>query len=126
MKLATLKDGSRDGRLVVVSRDLKHACRAESISPTLQRALEEWDAIAPRLADLSERLNLGTATNSFAFDPTQAMSPLPRAYQWLDGSVYKNHGELMVRGFDTENKVRVPGWVIEVCMVFSLIEKSLR
>lgn len=108
MKFATLENGTRDGRLVVVSRDLKFACPADAIAPTLQRALDDWDAAAPRLAELYERLNRGAAANAFAFDPARAMSPLPRAYQWLDGSVYRNHGELMIRGFDTENKVRVP------------------
>ena len=105
MKLATLKNGSRDGRLVVVSRDLATACAAEGIAATLQQALDNWSNSAGALRHLYESLNRGAAGGAFAFDPRSAMSPLPRAYQWVDGSVYKNHGELMKRAFDTENKV---------------------
>ncbi|MET0984791.1 MAG: fumarylacetoacetate hydrolase family protein [Steroidobacteraceae bacterium] len=92
MKLATLKNGTRDGRLVVVSRDLKRALDADSIAPTLQRALDDWDRCGPRLAQFSDSLQQG---DGFAFDPAQAMAPLPRAYQWVDGSAYVNHVELV-------------------------------
>jgi fumarylacetoacetate (FAA) hydrolase len=95
MKLATLKDGTRDGMLVVVSRDLKTAHVADGIAPTLQAALDDWAFIAPQLADLYLLLNEGHARRPFDFDPAKCMSPLPRAYQWADGSAYVNHVELV-------------------------------
>jgi fumarylacetoacetate (FAA) hydrolase len=97
MKLATLKDGSRDGQLAVVSRDLSSAHFADGIAPTLQRALDDWNFIAPQLEDLCQTLNLGKAKHAFAFDARRCMAPLPRAFQWLDGSVYANHFELLTR-----------------------------
>ncbi|WP_409432017.1 fumarylacetoacetate hydrolase family protein [Litorimonas sp. RW-G-Af-16] len=93
MKLASLKNG-RDGQLVVVSRDLTQANDASDIAPTMQAALDEWDVIAPQLAARYEMLNAGKA-ESFAFDQSDCESPLPRAYQWLDGSAYLNHVELV-------------------------------
>jgi fumarylacetoacetate (FAA) hydrolase len=104
MKLATLRNGTRDGRLAIVSRDLKRAVFADTIAPTLQRALDDWDRLAPDLRKLSDSLNDGRTTG-FAFDQREAMAPLPRAYQWADGSVFKNHGQLMQKAFDTENKL---------------------
>ncbi|WP_313033194.1 fumarylacetoacetate hydrolase family protein [Massilia alkalitolerans] len=95
MKLATLKDGTRDGMLVVVSRDLKTAHVADGIAPTLQAALDDWAFIAPQLADLYLLLNEGHARRPFDFNPSACMSPLPRAYQWADGSAYVNHVELV-------------------------------
>src|SRR5690242_54399 len=95
MKLATLKDGTRDGALMVVSRDLKTAVMADNIAPTLQRALDDWQFIAPQLEQLYDALNAGRAHRSFDFDPKQCMAPLPRAYQWADGSAYVNHVELV-------------------------------
>ncbi|HET7086012.1 MAG TPA: fumarylacetoacetate hydrolase family protein [Rhizomicrobium sp.] len=92
MKLASLKQG-RDGRLLVVSRDLTRAVDAASIAPTLQVALEDWDHAAPELQDVSDRLNRGIG--GFAFDPADCASPLPRAYQWADGSAYVTHVELV-------------------------------
>lgn len=88
MKLATRIDGSRDGQLVVVSRDLATAHLADAIAPTLQRALDDWSFIAPQLEDLYTTLNQGKARHAFAFDPRQCAAPLPRAYQWLDASAY--------------------------------------
>jgi fumarylacetoacetate (FAA) hydrolase len=95
MKLATLKDGSRDGQLMVVSRDLRHAAIADAIAPTLQRVLDDWTFYAPQLAELYDGLNQGRARHMFAFEPQQCMAPLPRAYQWADGSAYVNHVELV-------------------------------
>lgn len=95
MKLATLRNGSRDGALHVVSRDLQRAGSAEGIAPTLQAALDHWDALAPRLEGLYQALNEGKLPHAIAFDPSRAMSPLPRAYQWLDGSAYLSHVELV-------------------------------
>lgn len=94
MKLASLKQG-RDGELVVVSRDLKQAVKATNIALTLQAALDDWKNCAPRLQALSDELNAGKASLSFAFDETACASPLPRAYQWADGSAYVNHVELV-------------------------------
>jgi fumarylacetoacetate (FAA) hydrolase len=95
MKLATLKDGSRDGALVVVSRDLSTAHYATGIAATLQQALDDWNFISPQLQDLYDTLNNGKARHAFPFDPKQCMAPLPRAYQWADGSAYINHVELV-------------------------------
>ncbi len=95
MKLATLRDGSRDGQLVVVSRDLTLAHHAAGIVGRLQGALDDWNFIAPQLADLYQTLNEGRARHAFPFDPAMAMAPLPRAYQWADGSAYVNHVELV-------------------------------
>ncbi len=91
MKLATLRNGTRDGRLVVVSRDLKRALGAESIAPTMQAALDNWKEAEPKLAHLYDDLNAGRAAEAFDFDETVAEAPLPRAYQWIDGSVYTSH-----------------------------------
>ncbi|MGV3728910.1 fumarylacetoacetate hydrolase family protein [Hydrogenophaga sp.] len=95
MKLATYKDGSRDGQLVVVSRDLSTAHYATGIAHKLQQALDDWNFISPQLQDLYVTLNQGKARHAFPFDPAQCMAPLPRAYQWADGSAYINHVELV-------------------------------
>lgn len=102
MKLATLKDGTRDGQLAVVSRDLKTAHVADGIALTLQRALDDWSFIAPQLEQLYEQLNTGKARRSFDFDPKRCMAPLPRAYQWADGSSYVNHVELVRKARNAE------------------------
>jgi fumarylacetoacetate (FAA) hydrolase len=93
MKLASLKAG-RDGRLVVVSRDLSRCAPGEAIAPTLQRALEGWTETEPRLRALAEDLEAGRVEEQ-AFDEADCASPLPRAYQWLDGSAYVTHVELV-------------------------------
>jgi fumarylacetoacetate (FAA) hydrolase len=93
MKLASLKHG-RDGRLVVVSADLTRATDAFFIAPTLQAALDDWERIGPRLADLAEQLEHGSVP-AFRFHEHDCASPLPRAYQWADGSAYVNHVELV-------------------------------
>ena len=95
MKLATYKDGSRDGQLVVVSRDLSTAHYATGIANKMQQVLDDWGFIAPQLVDLSETLNQGKTRHAFPFDPAMCMAPLPRAYQWADGSAYVNHVELV-------------------------------
>jgi len=95
MKLATLKDGSRDGQLVVVSRDLTQAHHATGIAGTMQHLLDDWNFISPQLEDLYATLNDGKARHAFAFDPRQCTAPLPRAFQWVDGSAYLNHVELV-------------------------------
>ena len=94
MKLASLKRG-RDGELVVVSRDLSRALPANPIAPTLQAALDNWVLVAPALERLYNDLNSGKFDGAFAFDPAQCAAPLPRAYQWADGSAYVNHVELV-------------------------------
>ena len=93
MKLASLKQGGRDGTLIVVSRDLSRALGAEAVAPTLQAAIEDWVTCAPKLQGLSDSLNAGN--EGFALDVTALASPLPRAYQWADGSAYLNHVELV-------------------------------
>ena len=95
MKLATYKDGSRDGQLVVVSRDLQTAHYATHIANRLQQVLDDWNYLSPQLQDLSDALNSNKARHAFPFDSAQCMAPLPRAYQWADGSAYLNHVELV-------------------------------
>jgi fumarylacetoacetate (FAA) hydrolase len=95
MKLASYKDGSRDGQLVVVSRDLSTAHYATGIATRLQQVLDDWNFLSPQLEDLYQTLNQGKARHAFAFDPRQCAAPLPRAYQWADGSAYINHVELV-------------------------------
>ncbi len=95
MKLATIKDGSRDGQLLVVSRDLTSAHYASGIADRLQQVLDDWNFLSPQLQDLYDALNQGKARHAFGFDPRQCMAPLPRAYQWADGSAYINHVELV-------------------------------
>ena len=95
MKLATYKDGSRDGQLVVVSRDLSLAHYASGVATRLQQVLDDWNFLSPQLQELSQTLNHGKARHAFAFDPQMCMAPLPRAYQWADGSAYINHVELV-------------------------------
>ena len=109
MKLATLKDGTRDGQLAVVSKDLASAHFADAIAPTLQRALDDWAFVAPQLEDLYQTLNLGKARHAFAFDARRCMAPLPRACQWLDGSVYANHVELLARARGAQVPESRPG-----------------
>jgi fumarylacetoacetate (FAA) hydrolase len=95
MKLATYKDGSRDGQLVVVSRDLATAHFASGVATRLQQVLDDWNFLSPQLQDLSTTLNHGKARHAFPFDPAMCMAPLPRAFQWADGSAYLNHVELV-------------------------------
>ncbi|KAF1708927.1 2-keto-4-pentenoate hydratase [Pseudoxanthomonas kalamensis DSM 18571] len=102
MKLGSLKQGGRDGTLVVVSRDLSRAVRADGIAPTLQRALEDWDQAAPRLQALSDALNAGTAEGAFAADFGAFAAPLPRAYEFVDGSAYLPHVERVRRARGAE------------------------
>lgn len=94
MKLASLQHG-RDGRLCVVNRDLTRMLPMDSICPTLQMALDTWDIMAPRLASAYAALNANTAGGSIAYDPNRLAAPLPRAFQWCDGSAYLNHVELV-------------------------------
>jgi fumarylacetoacetate (FAA) hydrolase len=100
VKLATLKDGTRDGRLAVVSRDLRRAVVVGDSAPTLQAALDDWRRVAPMLVELSAALDAASAGgavvgDAIPFDVGRAHSPLPRAYQWIDGSAYVNHVELV-------------------------------
>jgi len=95
MKLASLKEGGRDGTLIVVDRELKHAVRANGIAPTLQKAIEDWATVAPKLQELADNLSDNRAAGSFELDPTALAAPLPRAYQWADGSAYVVHVELV-------------------------------
>ena len=102
MKLATLKAGGRDGTLVVVRRDLSQCVAVPQIAPTLQAALDAWERTAPVLQAVSDALNAGTADGAQAFDPAACHSPLPRAYQWADGSAYLNHVELVRKARGSE------------------------
>lgn len=104
MKLATLKDGTRDGKLVIVSRDLTRYCAAGPIAPNLQTALDDWATIAPQLEVLARDVE-HQAVPCERFHEREAHSPLPRAYQWADGSAYINHVELVRKARGAE----VPG-----------------
>jgi fumarylacetoacetate (FAA) hydrolase len=95
MKLATLRNGSRDGQLMVVSRDLVRALPVPHVAPTLQAALDDWPRLAPRLEEEAARLESGEVHGSLPFDVTTVLAPLPRAYHWVDGSAYVNHVELV-------------------------------
>ncbi|UYN99751.1 MAG: fumarylacetoacetate hydrolase family protein [Devosia sp.] len=92
MKLATLRASRPDGQLVVVSADLGRYVSAGRVAPTLQAALDEWERAAPALRELSDQLEAG-AVSGQVFDPSQAHAPLPRAFQWIDGSGYMSHLE---------------------------------
>ncbi|NDV91845.1 2-keto-4-pentenoate hydratase [Alteromonas sp. 345S023] len=94
MKLATYNNDTRDGELMIVSKDLSCACSAQRIAATLQQALDNWQDLAPQLQRKYEQLNKGEV-DSVAFDQARCASPLPRAYQWADGSAYVNHVELV-------------------------------
>ena len=94
MKLASFNDGSRDGKLVVVSKDLTRCCAAGYIAPTLQHALDHWERVAPKLQALYTDVEHQTVPCE-RFHEREALSPLPRAYQWADGSAYINHVELV-------------------------------
>lgn len=95
MKLGSLKEGGRDGTLIVVSRNLTRAVRVPHVAATLQAAIESWDATAPELRQVYDGLNGGHRDDAFDLDMTALASPLPRAYQWADGSAYLNHVELV-------------------------------
>src|SRR3546814_20330394 len=101
MKLASLRDGSRDGRLLVVRRDLERAVMAES-ARTLQAALDDWTAVAPRLEHEADALARHAREDSFAFDANHCHAPLPRALQWADGPAYVHHLALVRRALGAE------------------------
>ena len=91
MKLATYKDGSRDGQLMVVSRDLRLAHYVTGIASRMQQVLDDWAFMAPQLQDLYQQLNTGRAAHAFAFDPMQCMAPLPRAHNYVEAAAYPSH-----------------------------------
>jgi fumarylacetoacetate (FAA) hydrolase len=97
MKLGSLKEGGRDGTLVLVSNDLKRIIPIEAIAPTFQRAIESWVIVEPQLMDISLKLDEGDIPECRPYDPKVMAAPLPRAYQWLDGSAYVNHVDLVRR-----------------------------
>jgi fumarylacetoacetate (FAA) hydrolase len=99
MKLATLRDGTPDGELVVVSRDLRRAVRATHIASSLRIAVETWQQCEQRLQALSDELNRGVASNAFDLSGATLAAPLPRTWQWLDASAFHSHGDLMERAF---------------------------
>ena len=102
MKFASLKEGGRDGTPLLVDRALDHCLRLDGIAPSLQRILEDWDRLAPELDALSSRLDAGAAAAAEPFDPSACAAPLPRAYQFADGSAYVTHVELVRRARGAE------------------------
>ena len=95
MKFASYQDGSRDGQLVLVSRDLSQAVYPSHIANRLQQVLDDWNYLSPQLQDLSDQLNAGRARHAFAFNPAHCLAPLPRAFQWAHGGGYASHGKLL-------------------------------
>jgi len=102
MKLASLKNSSRDGLPIMVSRDLRKAVDISEISPSIRQVLERWKVLEPTLQSLSDRLNEGHIPDAFDLSPGQLESPLPRTFQWVDGSVYLNHAELVRKARNAE------------------------
>ena len=102
MKLASLRSSSRDGDLIVVSRDLKWALKASHIVANLREAIEDWDHTAPKLQQLSDDLNAGRLSSAFPFSTNDLAAPLPRAFQWCDGSAYLHHAELVRKARSAE------------------------
>lgn len=102
MKFATYRNGTRDGQLMVVSRDLRQAVAVPALAATLQEALDNWDTLAPQLEQTYQALNQGELAAAEAFDESRCESPLPRAYQWADGSAYVNHVELVRKARNAE------------------------
>jgi fumarylacetoacetate (FAA) hydrolase len=102
MKLATLKSANRDGELIVVSRNLKWAALASHIAPNLREAIENWGSVSSILQKLSDDLNAGLANPTFSFNTKNLAAPLPRAFQWCDGSAYLHHAELVRKARNAE------------------------
>jgi len=102
MKLATLNNGTADGRLLLVSRDLSSMVDASDIAPTMQYALDNWDNCAPLLLARYHKLNTNSLSNAQPFQSNQLLAPLPRSWQWLDGSCFLQHGHLMQQAFHLE------------------------
>ena len=100
MKFASLPNGTEDGALIVVSRDLTHAAPAADIAPSLLSALRDWERVRPLLQARADQVEAKSATGIMAFDPSAVLAPLPRAPQWLDGSAFLNHGRLMDKAFE--------------------------
>jgi len=107
MKLATIPNGTRDGELVVVSTDLRSFASAKAIAPNLLAAMENWAAVEPKLKALAADLAAGRAANVSAFDQSAALSPLPRSFQWIDGSCFKNHLFLMATATGRDPEIEV-------------------
>jgi fumarylacetoacetate (FAA) hydrolase len=101
MRLATIPNQTPDGQLVLVSADHQRAVSAAPIATSLQHAIENWHEVEPHLRVLSDELETGAA-ETLPFDTAQALAPLPRAWQWLDGSAFQSHGDLMSAVFNTE------------------------
>ncbi|MFT3763053.1 MAG: fumarylacetoacetate hydrolase family protein [Pseudoxanthomonas sp.] len=113
MKFASLRNGGRDGRLVLVSRDLARAVDATHIAPTLLAALERWTDLEPQLQALYAQLQEGRADGAFDFDPAQALAPLPRSHQFVDASAFLNHGNIMEQAYNLTVK-KTPGVAVLV------------
>jgi fumarylacetoacetate (FAA) hydrolase len=101
MKFATYRNGHPDGRLMVVSRDLARAIDATAVAPNLLHALQHWQQLASQLQRLADAANDPGSPGAEAFDAARCMAPLPRTFQWCDGSAFLNHGQLMERAFNT-------------------------
>jgi fumarylacetoacetate (FAA) hydrolase len=107
MKLGTIPNGTRDGEMVVVTADLSTAVSAKAVAPNLLTAMENWTAVEPKLRALAADLAAGKAKGTFAFDQKSALSPLPRSFQWIDGSCFKNHLRLMALATGRDPKIEM-------------------
>jgi fumarylacetoacetate (FAA) hydrolase len=104
MKLASLRTRHADGELILVSSDLSGAVSARDVAPTMRYALENWAEVDPALRSLAAELEHRVARDTFAFMPTNVVAPLPRPAQWLDGSVFRNHGRLLAQAFGVDDR----------------------
>jgi fumarylacetoacetate (FAA) hydrolase len=101
MKFATLANATLDGQLLLVSKDLQHACDASDLAPNLITVLQNWATMQAPLQQRYAALNVGQVAGAFAFDAAKCAAPLPRSPQWLDGSAFLNHGRLMEKAFNS-------------------------
>ncbi len=122
MKLGSLRNGSRDGAFVVVSDDLTRAASADRVAPSLLAALEDWASAAPALEALAESLAAGAASDAFGLDGRTFESPLPRSYQFLDGSVYLYHAELLRQA---RGETLPPNFLVDPMMYQGLSDRFL-
>ncbi|WP_417315793.1 fumarylacetoacetate hydrolase family protein [Cycloclasticus pugetii] len=102
MKFATLPNGTLDGKLILVSKDLLTAVDVSSIAPNLLHAIQNWETVESDLNAVYEQLNTRKASEIFDFDPSVCLAPMPRSPQWLDASAFTNHGRLMEQAFNTD------------------------
>ena len=127
MKLATRRNGTRDGELIVVSRDNTRGVSAADIAPTMQDALDDWATISPKLIERFDALQTGPVAGEFPVDTSQLESPLPRSYAWIDGSAYINHIVLVrkARGAEPPETLETDPLYIRAVAIRSLAHATI-